>query len=96
MSASQPPSSGGPLPSILLLADPLAGAGIQRWLTTDPPLYRLLERSDPREGHPRLVIWALTSQPPAAALLEELRQLQERWHPAPVLLLVSEIGRAHV
>ena len=36
-----------------------------------------------------MVIWSLTLQPPAQSLLEELRLLQERWHPAPVLLLSS-------
>jgi hypothetical protein len=74
---------------LLLLADPLPREGLKRWLTLDPPLYRLIDGPDPREGSPRLVIWALIGPPPPAVLLEELRHLQERWHPAPVLLVLS-------
>jgi len=80
---------GGELPQLLLLADPLPREGLQRWLTLDPPLYRLVDSPDLLEGPPRLVIWTLTSPSPANVLLEELRHLQERWHPAPVLLVVS-------
>ncbi|MFN9548479.1 MAG: DUF3685 domain-containing protein [Cyanobacteriota bacterium] len=83
----RPPS--GALPQILLLADPLPGEGLKRWLTLDPPLYRLVDQADQLDGPPRLLIWILTSQPPASALVEELRQLQERWHPTPVLLVIS-------
>lgn len=79
----------GDLPPILLLADPLPGEGLKRWLTLDPPAYRLVESPDQLAGPPRLLIWALTRQPPANVLLEELRLLQERWHPTPVLLVVS-------
>jgi hypothetical protein len=89
MSRSPSPSTGAALPQILLLADPLTGAGLKRWLTLDPPAYRLLDSPADLEGPPRLVIWALAGQPPAATVLEESRQLRERWHPAPVLLLVS-------
>jgi hypothetical protein len=80
---------GGELPQLLLLADPLPREGLQRWLTLDPPLYRLVDSPDLLEGPPRLVIWTLTNPSPANVLLEELRHLQERWHPAPVLLVVS-------
>ncbi len=86
-SQRRPPS--GELPQLLLLADPLPAEGLRRWLTLDPPLYRLVDRADQLEGSPRLVIWTLTTPPPANVLLEELRHLQERWHPAPVLLLIS-------
>lgn len=88
----RPPS--GDLPQLLLLADPLPREGVKRWLTFDPPLYRLVESADQLEGPPRLLIWTLTTQPPANLLMEELRQLQDRWHPTPVLLIVS--GALHV
>lgn len=81
--------SSGNLPQILLLADPLPREGLKRWLTQDPPLYCLVDQPDQLEGAPRLILWSLTIQPPANALLEELRLLQERWHPAPVLLLCT-------
>ncbi|MFM7238927.1 MAG: DUF3685 domain-containing protein [Cyanobium sp.] len=77
------------LPELLLLADPLPREGLKRWLAQDPPLYRLVDRPDQLEGAPRLILWSLTTQPPANALLDELRLLQERWHPAPVLLICS-------
>jgi hypothetical protein len=85
----QRPPPGGDLPQLLLLADPLPREGLQRWLTLDPPLYRLVDGPDLLEGPPRLVIWTLTSPSPANVLMDELRHLQERWHPAPVLLVVS-------
>jgi hypothetical protein len=85
--------SGGDLPQLLLLADPLPREGLQGWLTLDPPLYRLVDSPDQLEGPPRLVIWALTSPAPADVLMEELRHLQERWHPTPVLLVVASTLR---
>lgn len=87
MTVAQPPGRSAPLPQILLLADPLSREGLRRWLTLDPPLYRVVDLPEQLEGAPQLVIWRLTTLPPAAALVEELRLLQERWHPAPVLLL---------
>lgn len=90
MTVAEPPiQTAASLPQILLLGDALSREGLKRWLTLDPPCYRLVESSDPLQGAPRLVIWSLTSQPPAHSLVEELRLLQERWHPAPVLLLSS-------
>ncbi|MEB3334085.1 MAG: DUF3685 domain-containing protein [Cyanobacteriota bacterium] len=93
MSDPQRRASSGPLPPLLLLADPLSREGLRRWLTLDPPRYRLVDSPDQLEGVPRLVIWTLTSQPSAPALVEELRQLQERWHPCPVLLILSSALR---
>jgi hypothetical protein len=86
-SLRQAPS--GNLPQLLLLADPLPREGLRRWLTLEPPRWRLVDASDALDGPPRLVLWALTTPPPANLLLEELRQLQDRWHPAPVLLVLT-------
>jgi hypothetical protein len=49
----------------------------------------LVEAPDQLEGAPSLVVWTLTTQPPASGLVEELRHLQDRWHPTPVLLILS-------
>lgn len=87
MSTPQRRLPDGPLPQVLLLADPLTREGLKRWLTLDPPRYRLLDAPDQLEGAPSLLIWSLTHQPPASALVEELRHLQDRWHPNPVLLV---------
>ena len=91
MTVAQPTNqaSSANLPQLLLLGDALSREGLKRWLLQEPPRYRLVESSDLLQGAPRLVIWSLTSQPPALSLVEELRLLQERWHPAPVLLLSS-------
>ena len=90
MTVAKPPNQApASLPQILLLGDALSREGLKRWLAQDPPRFRLVESSDPLQEAPRLVIWSLTSQPPANSLVEELRLLQERWHPAPVLLLSS-------
>jgi hypothetical protein len=83
----RPPSE--PLPQILLLADPLPREGLKRWLSLDPPRYRLVDSPENLEGAPALLIWSLTGQPPVHALLEELGHLRERWHPAPVLLILA-------
>jgi hypothetical protein len=89
MPDTQRRSPKGDLPQLLLLADPLSREGLKHWLTADPPLYRLVDSPDQLAGSPRLVVWALTTPSPASLLLEELRRLQDRWHPAPVLLLLN-------
>jgi hypothetical protein len=89
MTMAQPSSFSERLPQILVLGDGLSREGLKRWLIQDPPLYRLADNPEQLEGMPRLILWSLTTLPPANTLFEELRQLQERWHPAPVLLLSS-------
>ena len=89
MTMAKPFSSSERLPQILVLGDGLSREGLKRWLIQDPPLYRLADNPEELEGAPRLILWSLTTLPPANTLFEELRLLQERWHPAPVLLLSS-------
>jgi hypothetical protein len=89
MTVAKPSQSSERLPQILVLGDGLSREGLKRWLMQEPPLYRLAESSEQLEGAPRLVLWSLTTLPPANTLFEELRLLQERWHPAPLLLLSS-------
>ncbi|MEB3305050.1 MAG: DUF3685 domain-containing protein [Cyanobacteriota bacterium] len=78
-----------PLPQILILGDGLSREGLKRWLIQEPPLYRLVDSPEQLDGAPRLILWSLTTLPPANMLFEELRLLQERWHPAPLLMLSS-------
>lgn len=89
MIVAKPSQSSERLPQILLLSDGLSKEGLKRWLSQEPPLYRLVDGPDQLEGAPRLILWNLTTLPPASTLLEELRRLQERWHPAPLLLMSS-------
>jgi Protein of unknown function (DUF3685) len=89
MTVATPPPSSERLPQILILGDGLSREGLKRWLSQEPARQRLVDNPEHLEGAPRLVLWSLTTLPPANTLLEELRQLQERWHPAPLLLLSS-------
>ena len=89
MTTAKPSSSSERLPQILVLGDGLSREGLKRWLIQDPPLYRLADNPEQLEGMPRLILWSLTTLPPANTLFEELRLLKERWHPAPLLLLSS-------
>ena len=77
-----------PGPWLLLFAEPLQREGLLRWLEDDPAGYRVT--ADPaQEGlSPRLLIWSITSPPPAERLEAEARQLLDRWQPAPLLLLI--------
>jgi hypothetical protein len=79
-----------PGPWLLLFAEPLQREGLLRWLEDDPAGYRVT--ADPaQEGlSPRLLIWSVTSPPPAERLEAEARQLLDRWQPAPLLLLLPE------
>lgn len=87
MPPTNTPPARANLPQILLLADGLSGEGLRQWLTLEPPLYRLADGPDALTGAPQLVIWSLRSPPPAGLLIQEVRSLQDRWQPAPLLLL---------
>jgi len=80
------------LPLLLLFAEPLQREGLVRWLEQPPAAGRVLTDADAGipagMGPVRLVIWALDGAPGSEALTAELRALQERWQPAPVLLLL--------
>jgi hypothetical protein len=89
MTAATSPPSSERLPQILILGDGLSREGLKRWLSQEPSRHRLVDAPEQLEGAPRLVLWSLTTLPPANTLYEELRLLQERWHPAPLLLLSS-------
>jgi hypothetical protein len=75
---------------LLLFAEPLQRQGLIEWLR--PLDLPVLEAAQDQAGAPAsapaLVLWSLAAPLPQATLLAELRRLQERWQPAPLLLLL--------
>ena len=72
-------------PPILILAEPLIQAGLERLLED---AFQLKTSAAAETGRVDLVIWSVSSGMPAATLERELLQLRERWQPAPLLLLL--------
>lgn len=73
---------------ILLFAPELLGESLASELpTADLPL-RIRRSADQLDGHPALVIWSLSSAPEPLILEREILQLQQRWLPSPLLLLL--------
>jgi len=81
---------------LLILAEPLLAEGLQRLLEKAeaplPPL-RIATDAGQLAGGVQLVIWSAPAAMPPESLLQELQQLRERWHPAPVLLLLPGEAR---
>jgi hypothetical protein len=73
---------------LLLFAEPLLRQGLVRLLAEATPRYRVVTDPEALDGAPQLVIWSLTAPLQPASLLPELGRLEERWHPAPLLLLL--------
>ena len=73
---------------ILLLAPNLLGESLALQLTSRQSDWQVCLRPDGLKGHPQIVIWSLDKLPSLSALQREVLQLQERWQPAPVLLLL--------
>ena len=73
-------------PQLLVLAESLLLEGLKRLLEAD---HRLATTTDELNGKVDLVIWSCGGDLPIATLQRELLQLQERWQPAPVLLLLD-------
>ena len=86
-------------PQILILAEPLLREGLLRLLSqegSDGAHYSLCTDPHQVQGGLQLVIWSAPATMPAQTLLNELQHLRERWHPAPLLLLLpGEIGHPH-
>jgi len=86
-----------PLPQLLLFAEPLQRAGLTSWL--EAPATggeasgwsgcRVVD-ADALQGSPQLIVWCLGVLPEPQALDAESRRLLERWHPAPLLLLLPD------
>jgi hypothetical protein len=81
----RPPAE--PIDRLLLFAEPLQREGLLRWLEGEQR-WRVSADHQELEGAPSLVIWSLAAPVEASALVAELRQLQERWQPSPLLLLL--------
>ncbi len=70
---------------LLILAEPLLREGLIRLLE---PNHSLVTNSKELIGSVKLVIWSSGADLPFTSLQRELEQLQERWKPASVLLLL--------
>jgi hypothetical protein len=77
-----------PAARLLLFAEPLQREGLRQWLGESSERWRLLSEGEAEAESPQLVIWSLAAAPDRAGLLHELQRLQERWQPAPLLLLL--------
>ncbi len=73
---------------ILLFAPELLGQSLAAELPTETCPWKLSRSADDLTGHPALVIWSLPSNPSLVILQREILQLQQRWAPAPLLLVL--------
>ncbi len=77
-----------PAPQLLLFAEPLLSDGLVRLLGGAPSGYRVVTASEALEGAPQLVIWCLEAPLRPGSVLGELERLEQRWLPAPLLLVL--------
>ncbi len=76
--------------TLLLYAEPLAAEGLTRLLEADLPDCQVRVAGRSSEGPlPQLVLWQPEVGMEPLSVLLECQRLQERWQPAPVLLLLS-------
>ena len=73
---------------LLLFAASLAGDGLQALLEAELPQCRVSRAAGADAALPQLVIWQPDSAIEPFSLAQECRSLQERWQPAPLLLLL--------
>ena len=73
---------------MLLLAPDLPGESLALKLTSARDDWEVVLRPESLTGAPALVIWSIDTVASLASLQQELFALQERWQPAPVLLLL--------
>ena len=73
---------------MLLLAPDLLGESLALKLTSAREDWEVALRPERLTGAPALVIWSIDTVASLASLQQELFALQERWQPAPVLLLL--------
>ena len=73
---------------MLLLAPDLLGESLALKLTSAREDWEVVLRPERLTGAPALVIWSIDTVASLASLQQELFALQERWQPAPVLLLL--------
>ena len=82
---------------LLLFAEPLLRDGLSRLLTAQADRYTVAQSPEELNGLPQLVLWQMGSRAASLeSLTQELQLLQERWQPAPLLLLLpAGHGLAH-
>ncbi|AII48882.1 chemotaxis protein CheY [Synechococcus sp. KORDI-52] len=73
---------------MLLLAPDLLGESLALKLTSARDDWEVVLRPERLTGAPALVIWSIDRMASLASVQQELFALQERWQPAPVLLLL--------
>ncbi|WP_114992731.1 DUF3685 domain-containing protein [Synechococcus sp. UW179A] len=73
---------------ILLFAPDLLGESLAAELSTEQLTVRVRRSADQLQGQPSLVIWSLPTETQSLILEREILQLQQRWAPAPMLLLL--------
>ena len=73
---------------ILLLAPDLLGESLALQLTAAREDWDVFLHPERLKGAPALVIWSIDRVASLAAIQQELFALQERWQPAPILLLL--------
>jgi len=79
---------------ILLFAPDLLGESLAAEIPTEELPVRVRRSADQLQGHPSLVIWSLPTETQPLILEREILQLQQRWTPAPTLLLLpADYGR---
>ena len=79
---------------ILLFAPDLLGESLAAELPTEQLSFLVRRSADQLQRHPSLVIWSLPADLQAQSLEREILQLQQRWTPAPTLLLLpADYGR---
>ena len=79
---------------LLLFAEPLLCEGLGQLLSRADGDYQVVSQADGLAGAPQLVIWHLGTTTSFDNLAREVTQLQQRWQPAPVLVLLPE-GQPH-
>ena len=75
---------------MLLLAPEPFGESLALQLTSRMPGWDVGLKVEQLRGSPSMVIWSIDALLSLPALQQEVRQLQERWQPAPLLLLLPE------
>ncbi len=77
--------------ALLLYAEPLAAEGLTRLLEAELPDCQVqLGGRNPDGPLPQLVIWQPQVATEPLSLLLECQRLQERWQPAPLLVVLAE------
>ena len=73
---------------MLLLAPEPFGESLALQLTSRMSGWNVVLKAEQLKGAPKMVIWSIDALLSLPALQQEVRRLQERWQPAPLLLLL--------